>query len=372
MNFQFYSPTRVLFGAGRLKELPEYLPHGKILLVTDETMEKLGFVSRVKHLLPGREIAVFSDVEPNPSDRSVDRAAALAAEFGASAVVGLGGGSPMDVAKGAACLVTNGGNLADYRRGGSRIFQRAGLPIYCIPTTAGTGSEVTFAGVFAFENGKVKTGIVTPFFYPALALVDPELTYSVPPRGTAATGLDALTHAMESYMGQVDTPQSDGMAMVAVQKVLQYLERAVKNGEDTQARQEMCIASLVASHASSQSEICLGHAAGYPVTTLYHLEHGFACALFLPETIRLAALHRPERMADLCRFCGLPDIQAFQHRIKSLLKQVGCPLTLKELGGTSAEIPELVAAAMGARYITNTPGGMTEEQLTEIFKNLMA
>lgn len=371
MNFNFYSPTRVLFGAGRLKELPEHLPSGKILVVTDATMEKLGFVDKLRALLPGREIAVFSDVEPNPSDCSVNQAAKLAVEFGASAVIGFGGGSPMDVAKGAACIATNGGELDDYRRGGTRTFQKPGLPIICIPTTAGTGSEVTFAGVFAFQNGALKTGIVTPFFYPVLAIVDPELTYSVPPRGTAATGLDALTHAMESYFGQVDTPQSDGMALVAIRLVLDNLEQVVKNGGDTYAREQMCIASLVASHASSQAEICLGHAAGYPVTTHYHLEHGFACAIFLPETVRLAAIHRPERVANLCRYCDLPDAAALTSRIEALLDSVGCPRTLKELGGTPDQVPELVQAAMGARYIGNTPGGMTQPQLTEIFLNLM-
>lgn len=370
MEFVFYSPTKVVFAPGAMDSASDHITGRRVFIVTDKNMVKLGLVKRLTDSLEKSEVKIFDEVDPNPSDTSVDKAADIARRWGADTVVGFGGGSPMDVAKGAACLATNGGKLSEYRRGGTRIFEKPGIPIVCIPTTAGTGSEVTFAGVYSFVEYGFKAGIVTPHFYPKIAIVDPELTYSVPPRITAATGLDALTHAMESYIGNKHTPQSDGMALVAIKAVLENLEVCVNTGEHT-ARENMAMASLVASHASSQAEIGLGHAAGYPITELYHLEHGFACAMFLPYEMTAAAQFSIKRMELLAAYCGLGSTEKLSFEICNLLVKCGCPTKLSDIGFKSEDENKIISDTMGARYIQNTPGGMTRENLSKIIDSMV-
>ena len=370
MEFTVYSPTKVIFAPGAVNQLATLIPNGKkIFIITDKNMVSLGLVSRLTKNLSSWACTIFDEVEPNPTDATVDSAATMAKKWGADVVIGFGGGSPMDVAKGVSCLATNGGVLADYRRGTGKMFESPGLPVICIPTTAGTGSEVTFAGVFSFPAYGFKAGIITPYFYPSVALVDPELTYSVPRRITAATGLDALTHAMESYLGNKHTPQSDGMALVAVKTILDSLGQSIETGDHT-ARENMAMASLVASHASSQAEIGLGHAAGYPVTDLYHLEHGFACAMFLPCELALATVYNRERMLLLSRYCGFDAIGSFSAAVTTLLHLCQCPMCPSDVGYRPGDEEKIITDTMNARYIQNTPGGMTIKKCREIIDKI--
>ncbi len=370
MAFQFHMPVTVVFEVDAIKRLNDLCRDNEVMLMTDNTLVKLGVADKVLEQLKRFHVTVFSDIEPNPSEETVNKAAAVAREKKVGCVVALGGGSVMDAAKAVAALALNEGELRDYL-GGKKQFANGALQLICIPTTSGTGSEVTNVGVFCFDNGTLKTSIVCDEFWAETALIDPMMTISVPPKTTVSTGLDALCHAIECYWSTAALPPSDGMAMAAVKKILDNLEIVYKDGSNVEARGEMAIASVVAGMAFSQTRTTACHAISYPLTTDYHVDHGTACALTLIPVLERVTPHLRTKMDDLARYCGLKDADDLIAFIKQMCDNINAPLHLSPYGVKEEGIDELVKNSFKAAIIHNIPGDITEPELAEMLRSIL-
>ncbi len=215
--FHYYMPVKILFDYGVSQKMASYIAGENVLIISDPFLYQNGVTQRIGESLIGKTVGYFSDIEPNPSCESVDAAAAAARALKADCVIGLGGGSSMDVAKIVACLTRDEGSIYDYYSGGTKTFSERKTMLICVPTTAGTGSEVTNVGVFTNKKAGIKMPLVTDRFWADYAVIDPELTYSLPPAVTASTGMDAFCHAIETYWNKESQPMCDMLAMGAMQ-----------------------------------------------------------------------------------------------------------------------------------------------------------
>jgi alcohol dehydrogenase class IV len=309
--FQFSLPTSVQYGIGLVRRLGETCAHlgpQRVFLVTDAILEQVGVVKRLEEGLKTsalQEVGRFSDVPPNSTLETVTRCAALIQETSATMIIGLGGGSVMDTAKVANLLACKGGALQDHMGAYLLDPEEKLLPMILIPTTSGTGSEVTKVAVIADLENQVKLPFAEEQFLPQLALLDPELTASMPPKLTAMTGMDALTHAIEAYVDLEWSPASDALALHAIRLISDALLRACACPEDLQARGAMQIGSCLAGVAFSHSMVGMVHGIAHALGGVYHIPHGLANALVLPEVMAYNLEERQERYADIGRALGL-------------------------------------------------------------------
>ncbi len=334
----FVSP-QIVFGEGALDALDE-IKGQRALIVTDATLVRLGIADRIKAHLDraGLETRIFDGVEPDPSVETVRRGAALASEFGPDWIVGLGGGSCMDAAKAIWILYEHPemepGEINPILPLGLR--QKARL--ITIPTTSGTGAEVTWAIVLTDTAEGRKMGLGNRENAADLAIVDPALVMGLPPRLTADTGLDALTHAVEGYTCAWHTDLTDGLCLQAARLVFRYLPRAVADGSDAEARERLHNAATCAGLGFGNALASLAHAMGHALGAVFHVPHGRAVAIFLPYTIEFAAREAPERFAELESLLGCspvtgePGARALAARIRALIRDVGNPLSVAEAG----------------------------------------
>ena len=334
----FVSP-QIVFGEGALDALDE-IKGQRALIVTDTTLVRLGIADRIKAHLDGAglETRIFDGAEPDPSVETVRRGAALASEFGPDWIVGLGGGSCMDAAKAIWILYEHPemepGEINPILPLGLR--QKARL--ITIPTTSGTGAEVTWAIVLTDTAEGRKMGLGNRENAADLAIVDPALVMGLPPRLTADTGLDALTHAVEGYTCAWHTDLTDGLCLQAARLVFRYLPRAVADGSDAEARERLHNAATCAGLGFGNALASLAHAMGHALGAVFHVPHGRAVAIFLPYTIEFAAREAPERFAELESLLGCspvtgePGARALAARIRALIRDVGNPLSVAEAG----------------------------------------
>ena len=362
INFLYAQPVRIRFGSGALASLPEALAELKIeravLVCGRHFAEEAEALSR---RIPAIR-AVFSQVQPDPQLSGAAEAARLARETGAQAVIGIGGGSAMDSAKFAAAIAPGEGEAEAYYRG-ALPFPENPLAVVCVPTTAGTGSEVTQVAVIS--HGGEKRTINHPAFLPRAAVVDPSLTLTVSPYTTMITGLDAMAHALEGYWSRQHQPIPDLAAVEAVRLILENLEKAYRDGSDAQAREALSYASLLGGLSFALSKTAGCHAASYPLSERYHLPHGEACAFTLDSFVRINA---DERLELLCRRAGLSGTEELAARIRALKKTAGLRTRLSELG--EADVPALAKACAEHPLMRNNPVPMDEEALEALFESL--
>ena len=324
----FRHHTRIVFGPGALASLPDEvraLGASRALVVCDPGITRLGLADRVAEALAtgGVESWRFDALSENPRDAECCAAASAASHgLGADVIIGLGGGSAMDAAKAAAALVTNGGTVKDWED--PRQLEREPLPLVCIPTTAGTGSEVTFVAVITDEVGHYKMALRGTGLAPRVAIVDPELTLSLPPALTAATGMDALAHAIEAYTCKKANPITDALALKAVALIAANLRTAVHHGADLEARSATLLGSTMAGMAFGNSTVGAVHCVGEALGGLYDTPHGVAIAVFLPAVFRFNSAADLARHADVAKAMGV-DAAA------------GDPAALAELGAAAIE-----------------------------------
>ena len=303
----FRLPTEVRYGEGVAAELGEAIAEAggsRVLVVTDPGVRKAGIVDRLLATVPdtvARE--VWDGVHPNPRDSDCLAGADAARAFAADLIVAIGGGSPIDAAKAVAALATNGGTPADWAT--PRTLEQEPLPLVAVPTTAGTGSEVTRSSVITNTARQVKLTVKDPRMAPRIALVDPTLTYSLPPAITAATGMDVLTHAVEAYTCRRANPFSDAMALHAIRLVSRYLAATVRDGDDHEARRGMMMASTVAGMAFSNADVAAVHCLAEALGGRYDVPHGIANAVFLPPIFAFNMEADPARHADVAAALGL-------------------------------------------------------------------
>ena len=398
-TWSFFSAGRILFGCGAVRELgaaAKRLDVGRVLVVTDAVLDEVGLVARVVEPLSaaGMTVDVFTGGEPEPSFECAEAAIAAAESFQPDAVVGLGGGSNMDLAKITANVVTHGGHFSDYFH-----FDNVPgpvLPLICVPTTSGTGSEVSHAAVLTDHANQMKVSTLSQHLRPQLAVVDPELTLTCPPKATADSGIDALTHAVEAYLATRSTdlkvapgelfayegkhPLGDVLAEKAIALIGEHLVTAVKEPDNLDARTGMSLAATLAGLAFSNCGVALVHAMEYPLGGALHCSHGEGNGLLLPFVMRF---NLPERIPELARIAallgeeisGLSEEEAAARacdRVEALRGEIGIPTRIRDLGGTEAQLPEFARKAFGIKRLMQlTPRTVTEEAILEIYRNAL-
>ncbi len=385
MNFSMFLSGRISFGPGVSSQVgfqAKKLGASRAVLVTDKTMEALGLADRIgDHLSEaGVETCLFTGVEPEPSVETTDAVAQLARQQDCQLVVGLGGGSSMDVAKAVSILITNEGSAADYQ--GLGLVKNPGVPKIMIPTTAGTGSEVTFTAVLIRRSDGVKGGINDDKLFPDYSLLDPELTLSMPPQVTASTGMDALCHALEAYTSRQASPFSDLFAEEALMRIGSWLRVATLNGKDLEARSEMMLAALYGGIALANAGVTACHALSYPLGGMFGIAHGQANALLIPYVARFNALARPDKFSAAASLLGYIEEEIPQRdaallcadALEELSEDLGLPRTLKQLkaGITPAHFDEMAEKALAvARPMENNPRVMTKEDCITLYREAM-
>lgn len=341
MSFQFtyHLPTKIIFGRPALESLPSELAAletERVLLVSDPGLAQLGLVEQMSRGLnqAGYAVSPFTKLSSNPTTSEVAAGLALAREQESQAIIALGGGSAIDVAKAIAMLLANGGVYADYQWGGQAIT-RPSRPLLAVPTTAGTGSEVSRVAVIVDPDNPFKKGVLSPLMFPRAAILDPKLTRSLPAWLTAATGMDAFSHALEAYLGQRANPFTDQLALAALRLIWTMLPKATANGGDMEARQAMLLAALWAGAAMDQAGLGLIHALSGPLTSHLHLHHGLANALILPYVMRFnLPVISGERRQQLSEIFGLPrdvDLERIVVRLTQFARDLGLPTRLRAL-----------------------------------------
>lgn len=304
---EFLTPKAIMYGEGSLKKSGEKLSAlgNKALLVTDQVMTDTGYVSRVLEILKeaGIEHAVFNEVNDEPTDIVVNKGLKEFKDNGCDFIISLGGGSPIDAAKAIGLLATNDGKITDFM--GQNKVKKPIPPQVAVPTTAGTGSEATKFTIIADTENDVKMLIASPYLLPDIAIVDSELTMTVPKKFTAATGIDALTHAIEAYTSVKNQPLTDTLALSAIKRISVYLRRAWANGEDREARSEMMLASLEAGMAFCNSSVTIVHGMSRPIGAIFHVPHGVSNAVLLPACMEFAVMGAPERFSDVAEAMGV-------------------------------------------------------------------
>ncbi|RYL99042.1 iron-containing alcohol dehydrogenase family protein [Sporolactobacillus sp. THM7-7] len=373
-NFFYKNPVPIDFGAGKLNKLPQILKEKHLtrgILISAPSMVRAGIAQQVVDQSEGKIVAVFSDIQPNPTVLNTDACAAAIRDNHCEFAIALGGGSIMDCAK-AACFVAGTPYSAADFVSGKREISEPGIPLIAVPTTSGTASEVTAASVLTDTERGVKALLVSPFFYPIYALVDPELTLSCPPQVTAASGLDVLAHSLEAYYGKKHQPLTDLAAERAASLVFQYLLTAYHEPENREARAKMSEASTTAGLAFSLTSTAAAHACSYPLTQDYGIPHGEACAFTLPSFWRINSTQGPEseRLNAFSRRLGFHDADTLADRIDDMKKEMKLRTTLEEVGvQTESDLDTLVSNSF-APNIKNNPVEMTTESLKNMYLQL--
>ena len=382
---RFNFPTTIFCEPGLMNKLGELgvlgsgKLSGKALLVSDNGLKATDIPERVIKAFEraGIECALFTDIETNPDDESVEKAVAAYREAGANFIIGLGGGSPLDVAKTVAVRLNHGGPMEQYDDliGGDSLIVNEVPPVIAIPTTAGTGSEVSRSSVIHIHKVDRKVVIFSPHMMPVMALLDPELTLGLPPKITAYTGVDALTHLIEAYVAKGYHPMADGIALDGIARVFKYLPEAYKNGQNVQARQEMLVASLMGAVAF-QKGLGTAHSMAHPLSSVCGLHHGLANAQVLYNVTEFNRESIGEERFQKLSFAAAPDekpsYETFMAALKKLLDVCDIPAMLSDTGVKTEHIDELVNLAMQDGCHQLNPRDMTPESFRSLFQALVA
>ena len=379
MSFkELYQPVHTIIGEGAIHEIPRHIDTigaKKALVVTDEGLVRIGTVKMVTDVLDAvdKPYVIFSRVKPNPTVSICNDAKAIYDAEGCDYVIGIGGGSPIDVAKAVGILATNGGTVEDYN--GLELSTHKSAPIIAVNTTAGTGSEVTRAFVVTDEVRKSKMLCVDSNSLAYLAINDPAMMVGMPPALTASTGMDALTHAIEAYVANSGCPFTDGIALEAIKLVGKYLERAVKDGHDMEARTQMCWAQYMGGLAFSNAGLGMVHAIAHQLGGFYDTPHGVANAIFLSYVMKFNSHACPERYRDVAQAFGFdtgsmtPEQGAYAaiRFVEELAKAINIP----KLSDTAFNPRDARALAENAMLDTGMPENPRQPTVEEVIEVMM-
>jgi alcohol dehydrogenase class IV len=373
LSFLHFSPTKVVFGARSLSELPseaDALGLTRVLVVTDELLAtRTDIVERTKKALGRRFAGIYTEVESDSSVRTVDRGAALAKELGVDGIVSVGGGSPIDTAKAIAIVHTEGGSLRDHQ--GYQNLSRPTTPHICIPTTAGTGSEVTKVAVIKDEDAHQKLIFGDFNLYPRVAILDPELTVGLPPALTAGTGLDALTHAFEALHAMQAEPIADALALHAIRLIRRHLMRAIEAPGDLVARGQMLLASTMAGLAFDNAQVGMVHAIAHSVGARHRVHHGTANAIALPHVVRFngdvasAAYREAGEALGIGTVAIDDDVEAVDRvasAVSELVAAAGLPTRLRDVNVPEHDLPTIAEMALSDGSIVYNPKPISDPE----------
>lgn len=382
MNYKRFSwelPSKVEFGigvAGHVAELVKSYGEKHVLLVVDPGLLSTDVVDRVTVPLEkgGVTYTVFSEIEPEPDAKGVDAGLEMARSEGCGAVVGVGGGSTLDTAKAIAVMLRNKGHIRDYA--GENLIPRPGVPMMALPTTAGTGSEVTIWAVIAEKDKQTKYGVGSLYMTASIALCDPELTLTLPPHITATSGIDALSHALESYVNKATQPISEALSIQAMELVARSLRTAVVSGENIQARSDMLLASLMAGLAFNSTRLGIAHALAMPLGANFKIPHSVIITILLPEVMQFNLIGDLDKYIRIAQIFGelpegVPRREAAELSVKAirrLIEDVGASDCLADYGVREEHLYDLATAGINTGNIPVNPRKPTVEDLVEIMR----
>lgn len=384
-SYEFHVPPLLLLGEGshtRTLEAVRASAMRRVLVVTDAFLHTLDLTQKILADLRGAglEVSVFDAIGREPTTEEVDGALALLRECRADGVLAIGGGSPMDTAKAAAAMATNPGGIVEYM--GADKFKNPRLPLIAVPTTAGTGSEVTRSSIITDPETTTKMLIIDWKLIPDAAIVDPLFTLSLPPKVTADSGVDALTHAIEAYVSVRRNPTSDLMALDAVRQIATYLPRAFENPDDREARNAMMLAAHHAGIAFCNSSVALVHAMSRPIGANFHIAHGASNAMLLSVVTAFSAPAMPDRYKRIAEAFGL-DVagksdeaaaQQFVEAVAEFCRRLRIP-SLTEAGipaeAVMAAAPKMANDAIASGSVAMNPRQATEEEIVELYRRAL-
>lgn len=374
MISRYCLPTEIVFGSGSLGQIAglvsKYLPQ-KILLVTGKgAMKRLGITERVVNYLKEYKVTIYDKVEVNPGIEEVEEAREFLKSEKAGLIISLGGGSVLDAGKAISILANSDHRLRDYLAGKEQL-QKGGIPFIAVPTTSGTGSEVTGWATIWDKEEKRKYSLSNRHMYPDVALVDPELTLKLPPKTTATTGLDALCHAIEAYWSNNSQPFSSLFAREAIRLVSLNLQKAYDHPEELRYREVMSLASLLAGMAFSNTRTTAAHSISYPLTARFGIAHGLACAVTLPQLLIFNSPAIGRKALDIISLLGAREIEEGADKIKKLMRGVGLPTTLSEMGIKKEDIPKIIEEGFTPDRTEHNPRRITRDDLYRILEEIL-
>ena len=379
LNFVFWNPTKIVFGESTALDVAievENLKCKRAILVTDKDLIKdTDIPEKIKKVLGNLCVGIFSEVEPDSGIHIVNQGAKLGMKLGADCIVSVGGGSAIDTAKGMAILLKEGGKLQDYM--GFQVLARPQTPHIVVPTTAGTGSEVTYIAVIKDHQEGRKLLFGDYNILPNVAILDPKMTEGLPPRLTAATGMDAMCHAIEALHSLQREPIADGLALHAIKLTKEFLPKAVENGKDMTARGQMLIAANMAGAAFSNAQVGLVHALAHSVGAIFGVHHGLANSILLPACLRYNADACGEIYLDVLWALGV-NIEGIQpdkagdmlaDKIMELTKRLGLPQRLRDVGVPEGGLKECSELALSDGAIVYNPKFISDSaEVLKVYK----
>ena len=377
---EFYAPGKIIFGPGGLSQIGAEAKRlgSKVLVVLGRSaMRKSGALDRLTHLLieNNLEYAIYENIPSDPTVETIDTGTGLARKEKCNLIIALGGGSVLDTGKAISAMLTNEGSVADYQEieGKGKKFQHKTLPFIAIPTTSGTGSEATKNAVITNTKLDLKKSIRDPMLIPKVALVDPELTLSLPPYITAICGGDALTQCIESYLGKKSQEITDALALHAIGLIGKSLVKAVKEGKNLEARKDMAMAALLSGLCLSNSGLGTAHALSHPLGVYYKIPHGLSCAVLLPYVMEFNLPVVTKKLVKIAQTLGedislLSETEAAQkavEKIKEMFFQAGIKENLSEWRIKEKDFSQLIKGAKG-ESLNNNPRDTSDEDLIEL------
>lgn len=380
-NFEFVLPTRIVYGAGCIRQLPDeirQMKHERPLIVTDKGLIEAGIVKRITDILEEAKIEyeIYDGIQPNPRDTTVMEAARFAEEKKIDMMIAIGGGSSMDTAKAVGVILKEGGEIGDYE-GLGKVSEPI-TDLVAIPTTVGTGSEVTFWSVITDTKRHFKMSVGSPLIAARLALVDPELVETLPSSIVAATGMDALTHAIEGYTGKLSEPITDACGIYAIELIGKNIRNAVYES-DAEARGKLLLGSLIAGICFGNSDIAGVHCMGEAMGGLYDLPHGISMAIMLPYVMEYNYVACIDKFIRIAKALG-ENVEGLSERdaaykaveaVKKLNEDLAIP-TLSEVNVKREDIPELAERSSVNVSVDSNPRRAGKEDFRKIFEAAMA
>ena len=376
-QYKFFTPTKLLFGEGCSDDVGKWLKElggSKVLLVTDEGIVKVGLAEQIRNRIQNEELTVitYSEVRENPTVRNVHEGRDLIIKEKIDGIVAVGGGSSMDAAKAMSILSVHDGSITEYELG-LRPFRQSGPPLVAVPTTSGTGSEATMGAVITDQETHRKFDVVDPLMAPTLSLVDPLLTVSLPAALTGATGMDALTHAIEGYTATLASPLTDALHREAIELLGKYLLRAYGDGSDKEARKNVMMASMIAGVGFPNSGLGAVHGLSLPLGGHFNIPHGIANAIMLPHVMAYNLSSCPQKFGDIANALDKKNNEPAEavESVYQLRKALNIPV-LRSYNIETEDIPSLAKDALGrnSNCVTN-PREVTEEDAKELYKRAL-
>lgn len=389
-DFEFKMPARVKFGEGISKQIGQVLRdmgYNKVFIATDKGIVAAGIIAQIEEGLKAGnfDYVVYDEMIPDPTIEVVDAAADVLKKSGADVVLAVGGGSPIDTAKAICLLQTHEGSIRDYLFGGTKSVTKPIMPLICIPTTAGTGSEMTAASVITNNQNKTKVSVTHENLIPKYALIDPMLQLGCPPFITGTTGMDALTHAIESYISTRSNPISEAMSLQAIRMIGKHIRTAVGNGSTVEARSNMAVASTIAGVAFLNGGLGVVHGIGQTLGAFVHVPHGVAMTLLLPYCMERTVVGNFEKFKDIAIALG-KDVTGMDDRdaafaavdaVFEMAEDIRVPMRLSELDPakrhcsekiTEEMFDDVIEDVMNYRLLADTPVKITRDDVRAILE----